>query len=1456
MKNVIRALIAAGVILILLPGILFLFLQSAAGKSLLISALTKNLSSEPDRKVEFGSIEGIVPFDIQLSRFSISDADGRWLDAQGVALKWSALSLLRGAVRIDELHIASLAIDRLPAGEKKEQPFPRELPPQLKQLWSLTVSDLSVEDLAIGQSILGQSTVFGLKAALGDAGSDPGRVVSLHMKRKDAGPNTNADIEMVLDKAPAVLSVNAVFKEEEGGAVGAVLGLSPGPLHLEVQGDGPLKDWKGTVRGSSGAYGSISAEIGLKAGETNVVTLGGKIEPVETILPPRLAPVLAGDNVFSLALNYIPSKSITVDKGWMWGKGYHFETSGRIDLESREFNSTWTFSLHALPVSDSSGLAAIRELTARGDLSGTTNRPQGTATVLLRDIRRDGSMSQEIKTGIQLHPPHGQDIALSTGVRLLGTTRAVRADGGVHSENELSWSADLLRSSDENNLVFLDIQAENEKNTFKLSGRLNTVDLSGNLEASVKVEDFTSLQAFTGMEIPGTFDFEANISATGFDSISGRFQGQMSRIPSPGDILGPQSTFSGKADLKGSLLDVSELHAKSPHLEFNSRLQADLSDRRMKGDWRLALPNLAPLEQVAGITLSGSIEGTGAFTGAFDALEHSAVLKGDGIVLSGKKLPPVLVEISASKAPESPEGNIRLEMRRDNEKLRVSTDFSLRENRLRFSSLNVDAPGAKIRGEAGIDLEGSAIEGALEGGFTDLGALGRIAGERLEGSGSFRVEATPGEKGPNIKARAGANNLGTRLGNVKKLTLSADLKDIFEIPRGSLNLELQEYRQAGLLLKEAGLKLTGDKKGVSFDGAGNGRYGETFDFRAGGELTRTVKAPSRLRLGSLGGRFGDRAFKLLEPLVLNSSAGKVSFERLSLQYGPGRLTGSGSLDAKRVLFEAGFEKFPVETPPGLNAPDLTGVAAGRFRLEGDPSRPSASLDLNVTGIRSKMTGSKKSSSSSLNIEARLSAGLLKMKGELRSVTERSVRANLETQLSFSLVPFAFSLPPAGPLRGDLSGETDLAFLTTFLPVPDHELTGRATAGFAIGGTLQAPELNGTINVNKGTYQNLPYGTVLKDLDIEMAAVGRRLNIARVHATDGAKGKFSATGWLQFDGPSNIPMALELTMADLALVRRHDATGVIDGSIRMSGWASGMSVSGQLQVKSAELLLQRRQTPAVVELEVIEVHGGKPPVDEREQKITPPLFNRMLDIRISLPGNVMVRGRGLDSEWRGELKLSGEGGRESFTGNLSTVRGTFDFLGKNFKVTSGAIAFHGAFPPEPVLDITAEARARDITARLLLRGPASSLDIKLDSDPPLPSDEILARVLFNRETNKITPMQALRLAEGLRSLSGRGNALDFLGRTREFLGLGQLELRETGREPGLSPGRKGTGEDKGIGLGIGKYLTEDIYVDVEKGVGSDSGKLSVRVEITPQVTLETEAGLDDSKGIGLHWKRDY
>lgn len=118
-------------------------------------------------------------------------------------------------------------------------------------------------------------------------------------------------------------------------------------------------------------------------------------------------------------------------------------------------------------------------------------------------------------------------------------------------------------------------------------------------------------------------------------------------------------------------------------------------------------------------------------------------------------------------------------------------------------------------------------------------------------------------------------------------------------------------------------------------------------------------------------------------------------------------------------------------------------------------------------------------------------------------------------------------------------------------------------------------------------------------------------------------------------------------------------------------------------------------------------------------------------------------------------------------------------------------------------------------------------------------------MFGRGVDKFTPVQALKLAQALRTLSGERSlpALDLLGGTRKLLGLDRLELRST----------EGKSE---TGLGLGKYLTEDIYVDVQKDLGGTGGKISLEVELTPNLSVESQVGSDAQTGVGVNWKRDY
>lgn len=40
------------------------------------------------------------------------------------------------------------------------------------------------------------------------------------------------------------------------------------------------------------------------------------------------------------------------------------------------------------------------------------------------------------------------------------------------------------------------------------------------------------------------------------------------------------------------------------------------------------------------------------------------------------------------------------------------------------------------------------------------------------------------------------------------------------------------------------------------------------------------------------------------------------------------------------------------------------------------------------------------------------------------------------------------------------------------------------------------------------------------------------------------------------------------------------------------------------------------------------------------------------------------------------------------------------------------------------------------------------------------------------------------------------------------------------------------------------------------MGTESGKASVKWEVTPNITVETEAGVNAEGGVGIKWKWDY
>jgi translocation and assembly module TamB len=301
-----------------------------------------------------------------------------------------------------------------------------------------------------------------------------------------------------------------------------------------------------------------------------------------------------------------------------------------------------------------------------------------------------------------------------------------------------------------------------------------------------------------------------------------------------------------------------------------------------------------------------------------------------------------------------------------------------------------------------------------------------------------------------------------------------------------------------------------------------------------------------------------------------------------------------------------------------------------------------------------------------------------------------------------------------------------------------------------------------------------------------------------------------------------------------------------GNLALQGTLRSALLSGKIVTGQSELSLAGTLPPAVVELEVDEVNveysaqeRDKTPASAADPSVV------VLDLDVSVPGRAFVRGLGLESEWKGELKISGNTNAPNVAGVLNPVRGHFALLGKKFRLEQGAIRFTGSDDIDPLLDLTAEHSAARLTALVRVTGSASKPKVSLTSRPPLPESEIASQVLFGTESSNLSPAQSLQLASAIATYSGTGGAVGVLDATRRALGVDAIGFAESKQDP-----------DK-TRVSVGKYLADGVYIEVERGA-EEGSRLSttLEVEVLPDVRIEggtTETGGNE---VGVKWKWDY
>ena len=190
------------------------------------------------------------------------------------------------------------------------------------------------------------------------------------------------------------------------------------------------------------------------------------------------------------------------------------------------------------------------------------------------------------------------------------------------------------------------------------------------------------------------------------------------------------------------------------------------------------------------------------------------------------------------------------------------------------------------------------------------------------------------------------------------------------------------------------------------------------------------------------------------------------------------------------------------------------------------------------------------------------------------------------------------------------------------------------------------------------------------------------------------------------------------------------------------------------------------------------------------------------------------------------------------GQIGLVRGRLDLLGKRFDLTEGQISIQGSL--DPYMRLVAETVNGDITSRIVIEGQVSSPEVRFESEPELPEDEVVAQLLFGRDMTTLSPFQLVQLASAVATLSGRGGG-GVVSTLRSNVGLDDLDISSTA-----------SGETQ---VRAGKYLTDDIYSDVSV---DSAGKTEVNLNLDINTRLKVKGRVDSEgdTGIGIYYQRDY
>lgn len=563
-----------------------------------------------------------------------------------------------------------------------------------------------------------------------------------------------------------------------------------------------------------------------------------------------------------------------------------------------------------------------------------------------------------------------------------------------------------------------------------------------------------------------------------------------------------------------------------------------------------------------------------------------------------------------------------------------------------------------------------------------------------------------------------------------------------------------------------------------------------------------------------------------------------------------RVTGGGGIDVTAtggvplgqgdLAVDVNLANLPLTALNGVvKGQDLAGNVTGTARVTGPLTNPAASFNLRGTGLAAKPL--RDNGLAPLSLQA--AGNYASMAVDISSLTldgpqGLNVTAN-------GKVPFS-----GQGLGVDVSGNVPLALANRFLADRGSQASGTLSLTANVSGGFDRPQLRGMFSTSGAQFIDPETNLRLNNINIMGAMEGETITLRQVNAGFGGGGSVSATGTISTNAEANFPANIDIKLDRARYADGKLVVATVDGAISITGpLMRDPLIAGRVDVERAEITVPENLGGGAAYVPVRHIHTprnvqitlDRAKVETRRGAVPTPTARPTvprLDITVNAPNQIFVRGRGLDTELGGSVRLTGPVTNIQPVGSFDLIRGRIGILGQRITFDEGTVTLVGDLNPQ--INFVARSEGDDITAIVTVTGTVDNLNIVFSSSPELPQDEVLAHLIFKRSIGELSAFQIAQLAAAAAELAGGSNN-SLINKLRQGTGLDDIDV---------------VTDSKGqTAVRAGRYIRDNIYLGVEAGSGG-STKGTVNLDISRNLKIKGALGSEGDSSAGVFYEKDY